>query len=522
MVCCTALLAACGASEETPSSESPGTGGTSGTGGGAGTPIDYPDADQPATGCGSLTEAEARSIVTTNVGAVLRGSLDAVRFAEGSKALARALSLGSGSQMEFVEDAEEGIDSLLDQLSDRVLSAGNFEAAEGSTVTFKMQPDVMCPPTEEELQNDPEGAAEEEASCRDSLAQHETRVRVTRIACDAGDSVELSLAVSPEPLVPLVLELHPKSLSLSVDVKDTTLAMQRGGSFAKDATFDSDLGGVFGLHLELGEAGVADFALDVVKDVVFGGTVDEDGRLRLWAEAARLLNMSAAPATQELTGSINAKASGFELQLADFIQAFLDREPTAAVVPSDNVTFWAPGLNGNFGFERATDTFTMTGLGLAGGPISVSYGEVTLLKIDWNAAAQRALDFVLTPSGDDVSLTLGESGLDLQLDYSMSVISDKVTEIPEFTKDDTLHVKFGPNAPAAILFENPSADVNDLLITDTQEGALLHVESGSLELTSRAVPEENVTVPAGQCLLRDSQVTGQHAFLGSLSSGACP
>ena len=99
---------------------------------------------------------------------------------------------------------------------------------------------------------------------------------------------------------------------------------------------------------------------------------------------------------------------------------------------------------------------------------------------------------------------------------------EKVVDQPEFTKDDTLHVKFGPNAPVALLFDDPSADVQDLLLTSSQEGSLLRVESGSLELTSRAVPAENVTVLAGQCLLRDSSVVGEHAFLGSLSAGTCP
>jgi hypothetical protein len=520
MVCCTALVVACGGGETTTNSG--GTGGTNGTGGtgsGGDAPIapDFPDPDEPEAGCGTLTEAEARSIATGNLQTVLSGALDSVRFAEGSAALARALSLGGGGHLEFVADSEEGIADLVEQLGTTVLATENFESAEGSTVTFKMQPDVVCPATDEELANDPEGAAEDEASCRDSLAQHDVRVRITRIDCGPSDSVELTVQVSTEPLEPLRVQLNPHSASVALDVKDATVALERLGSFDEGVTFDSDLGGVIGAKIALSANDAATFDLEALEDVAFGGTDAEGERIRIWATAAQLLHLRAEPGLQEITGTVAAKAAGFDLKLSQFIRSFLDREPTALVV-----NFSAPGLDGSFSYAGGTDTLTVTGLGLAGGPIKASWGEILLLTIDWNVAAERALDFILTPSGENASITLGEAGLDLELEYSMSLLADRVADHPAFTNDDTLHVKFGPNAPVALLYESPEVDVDDLLITGAQEGSLLRVESGSLELTSRAVPAENVTVEAGQCLLRDSNILGEHAFLGSLSGGACP
>ncbi len=526
MACCTALAVACGGSESSNANNA-GTGGANGTGGtgsGGDSPIvpGFPDPDEPEAGCGTLTEAEARSIATGNLQTVLSSALDSIRFAEGSAALARALSFGGGGHLEFVADSEEGIDDLVEQLGTTVLAPENFESAEGSTVVFKMQPDVVCPATEEELANDPEGAAEDEASCRDSLAQHDVRVRVTRIDCGPSDSVELSVQVSTEPLVPLVVQLGPRYVSVALDVKDATLALDRLGSFDEGVTFDSDVGGIIGAKIALSANDAATFDLEAVEDVAFGGTDAEGERIRIWATAAQLLHLRAEPGLQEITGSVAAQAAGFDLKLTQFIQSFLDREPTELVVPSDTVSFWAPGLDGSFSYAGETDTLTVTGLGLAGAPLKASWGEVTLLTIDWNVAAERALDFVLTPSGENASITLGEAGLDLELEYSMSVLADRVADQPAFTNDDTLHVKFGPNAPVALLYESPEVDVDDLLITGAQEGALLRVESGSLELTSRAVPAENVSIEAGQCLLRDSNVVGEHAFLGSLSAGTCP
>ncbi len=523
MVCCAAFAVACGGGESS-NANSGGTGGVTGTGGTGGdfpTTPGFPNPDEPDAGCGTLTEAEARSIATGNLQTVLSGALDSVRFAEGSAALARALSFGGGGHMEFVADSEEGITDLVDQLGTTVLATENLESAEGSTVTFKMQPDVVCPATEEELANDPEGAAEDEASCRDSLAQHDVRVRVTRIDCGASDSVQLTVEVSTEPLVPLVVQLNPSYASVALDVKDATLALERLGTFDEGVTFDADVGGVIGAKIDLGANDAASFDLAAV-DVAVGGTDAEDERIRIWATAAQLLHLRAEPGLQEITGTVAAKAAGFDMKLTQFIRSFLDREPTELVVPSDTVSFWAPGLDGTFSYAGETDTLTVTGLGLAGAPIKASWGEVTLLTIDWNVAAERALDFILTPSGENASITLGEAGLDLELEYSMSVLADRVADQPAFTNDDTVHVKFGPNAPVALLYESPEVDVDDLLITGAQEGTLLRVESGSLELTSRAVPAENVTVAAGQCLLRDSNVVGEHAFLGSLSAGTCP
>ncbi len=511
MVCCAALIVACGGSDEVTNNAD--SGGTDGSG-------TFPDPAAPKTGCGTLTEEEARSIVTTNLETVARGALDAMRFAEGSAALARALSFGSSGKLVFVADTEKSIDDMVGTLEAKTLASGNFEAAEGSSVTFRMQPDVVCPPTAEELAENPERAAEREASCRDGLAKNEERVRVTRIDCENGDSVEMAFLFGPEPLVPLVLELHPSSLSLSYDVEKTARLNERQGNFAEDVLLDSNLAGVLGAQITLGPSGTVDFALDAVNDVNFGVSGAQGSRLSFAAAAAKLLRLSADPGKQQITGRVDAKAVGFEQGLESFIRAFLEREPTELVTPSDYVTFRAPGLQGNFSYSAESDALTVTGLALTGAPATFRYGDVTLLTIDWNTAAQRALDFVLAPSGEDVSLTLGKSGLDLQLEYSMSVLADRVVDQPEFTKDDTLRIKLGPNAPA-LLFANPDPDVDDLLITDAREGALLRVESGRLELTSRAVPTENVVVDAGQCLLRDPNVVGEHAFLGSLSAGTC-
>jgi hypothetical protein len=94
-----------------------------------------------------------------------------------------------------------------------------------------------------------------------------------------------------------------------------------------------------------------------------------------------------------------------------------------------------------------------------------------------------------------------------------------VTDLQSFARDDTVSIALTGNAPLVVLSENVDGYVS---LLDDVSGTLLSVQSGTLSLSSRTLPDENINVETGQCLERLDSAVGSHEFLAELAAQTCP
>ncbi len=470
--------------------------------------------------CGSLTSADVRRIVTTNVGDVLHAAVAAAEFTEGSTLIARALNGGgrTSDTFAFADDANQSIDDFLDDLNEHVFPEANVESTTASSVTYHPTPDVNCPLDQDLATYAPELAQQDRQDCIDDLTKHAERYVVSRVACNGGDTLVISLEIGADHGVPGFLTAAPTSLALTLDVGATVRAEQ---AYGDDTDYDANPTGTASFVLDTSAAGVATFSASLANELALGATDSASNHVRVTLGAEMdAVKLTADSHQRTLSGSLNLAALGFSYPLQSFIQQAFERDVTSSTPASDGVDIAVPAMKGAFEFDRSTDTLELTGLGLGASSTSVKSGSATLLSVDVNPDSGRSLDAAI---GLDASGNLQVSpspGFDLELGYSLKPVASKVLELEPFANDDKVAFKLLGSSPMVTLLEDVAGD---LALTSRDSGAALRVGAGNFAMTSSTyAPNENVTVPAGQCLLYESSRDGQHDILRGYYAGTCP
>jgi hypothetical protein len=230
-----------------------------------------------------------------------------------------------------------------------------------------------------------------------------------------------------------------------------------------------------------------------------------------------VLTLTSSLAEQSITGNIALGALDYGMPLDSFIDSFFQRE-----VPepgTEQVLMSISGFTSNLEYTGADDTLQLTNLGLGSGPTTATYQGSTLLQIDVNAAASRRLDVAATSSTTDPLRLAIDPGFDLDIEYALEPLANLVTDLQSFARDDTVSIALTGNAPLVVLSENVDGYVS---LLDDVSGTLLSVQSGTLSLSSRTLPDENINVETGQCLERLDSAVGSHEFLAELAAQTCP
>jgi hypothetical protein len=502
-----------------------GSGGSSGAGGsgavaGAGATDGSGGLGMLPKACGSLTSADARRIVTTNVGTVLHAAVTAAQFTEGSTFIAHALQGGSQTSdaFEFADDANKSIDDFIDGLNKNVFPDANVESTTDNSVTYHPTPDVNCPLDQDLATYAPDLAAQDRQDCVDNLSKHPERYVVSRVDCGAGDVLTISLEVGADGVVPGYVTAAPTSLSLTLDVAAFVHAEQ---AYGDDTDYDANPTGTASFVLDTSTQGVATFAASLSSELALGATDSASNHERVTlAAGTNLLAMKADARARTFTGSLNLATLGVSFPFRSFVEQAFNRDVTASTPASDDVAIAIPAVKGAFTFDRAADTLKLTGLGLGSSASTVNNGGATILSVDVNPDDGRSLDATI---GLDASGNLQVSpapGFDLELGYSMNAVANKVLDLEAFAKNDTVAFKLLGSSPMVTLL----ADVADnLALASRDSGAAMRVNAGTFTLTSSTyAPNENVTVPAGQCLFYEAARNGTHDILRGYYAGNCP
>ncbi len=497
-----------------------GTGGTdAGTGG---TDLGTGGTDAGTGGsvaeCGPLDHERVAAVVVEDVDWVLRQGIERLSFAEGSALLAR---LGGGDPEEavaFRADAIDGVTDVVDFLGQMVFVTGNLVGETEGAVDYAASPDVVCAPDG----RFGTGSVEDEQDCRDFLAEHALRLHVTRTACEDGDSLRLELIVGGDPeSTPIVFEVSPTRLAATIDLAEGADTLRALGALDEEVLLEPAPSGQIRWEVALeGESGA--FVRDTLPaDVVLGYRMlnDPERFAMTLAGGSVMLDLHADASTRKVTGSIDHGLMGVTMLLSDFAVAF-GAELAPDADPTEIVEWSLAGMSASFSYDRATDALSITDLGLGEGRSTVRWRGQDIVTIDVNADSGRvfALDVTRNPAGD---VLLGiEPGLEVVVGYAMAPVAELLVELPPFALDDTLTVRMEGESPSVRILAGSIDDVPSFNGVVTLE--LLAVTSGQLSLSSRASPNEDVVVPAGQCLLEADPVTGEHPILRDFAAGACP
>lgn len=517
----------CGSKSSSGNGDSAGKGGAGGAGasGGSGAVAGAGATDGSGgfgklpQACGSLTSADARRIVTGNVGNVLHAAVTAAQFTEGSSLIARAQHGGAmtSDTFTFAADETKSIDDFIDDLTQHVLPDANVESTTDNSVTYHLTPSVNCPLDQDLAMVDASLAEQDRQDCIDNLTQHVERYVVSRVDCDHGDVVTISLEIGDARIVPGFVTAAPSTLSLALDVAATVQAEQ---AYGDQTDYDANPSGAATFVLDTTSKGVATLTGALTSDLAFGTTDSESEHVRVTLGASmEAIKVTADANKQTFTGSLDLAALGVTFPFRSFVEGAFNRSTTSTTPASDGVDLAVPAVKGGFAYDRSSDTLKLTGLGLGPSASTVKSGSTTLLTVDANPENGRSLDAALAfdPSGN---LQVSPSpGFDLELGYSMQAVASKVEDLEAFANGDTVAFGLLGSSPMATLLKDLDGN---LALTSRAKGAALRVNAGNFAMTSKTFAGESVTVPTGQCLLYDSSRSGQHDILRGYYAGVCP
>ena len=490
-----------------------------------------------ATACGPGSEAVATTELALtaqqNVEQALRGAHRAGGFIADSAALADTLSMGSESCDEVacpvgsvcpeptcgpavtVEDLQgqrtdmsDAIDELVQSLREDVFSDANLESSDESSVTYRLGPDLFC--SSGDVVAVPPGGVPPEPTgvdpdCEASVERLQPRLRLS--SPSAGD-VDVALLLTAGRHNPVTLELYRDHVGVVVDLAGIKSTLDEVGEQIEGlASMSGRLG------LEILKNADLDYSLRFnVIEAVSVVAVDDEGQsvsyalgasvptaeLRLDGNARRVIG-SYAMGSLTVQGPLQAFRSSFETTEYDDLG-----NPLPGGTYTGAIELLLGGLDGSVTFDGSTDRLSFTGLGLGDVSSTLKHDGVTLAEVDLNPAAGRHFDVTVENVPDvGANVTLSPT-FDLTALLNFAPLANQVSDIPSYMLSDTLRVWFDG--------DNPSFRT---------EAEQLRVLSGALHLSSSAMPEANLEVPAGNCLFDSGTEAPAHELLGALAAGAC-
>ncbi len=435
---------------------------------------------------------------------------------DGSTVLARVLSGGEDRSIAVREDLMSSVDELVDGLRHTVFLDDNVESIDGASVTYLLDTMVTCQYrlAEDGIEPDPTDMEE----CLTEERRVESRVVVTRVACDAGDNVNLMSRV--DELEVGTVFAHQNLFATILPFPELFEAAARKNPPDPGESIVARSGELL-VTLESTAAGASLLEVSVT-EALDGEAESESGPLGLKVGTGKLVSLEAAKAEGTIAGQIAVPGVEVTLPLEEFVHGWFNGD--SIVDPSEpgggSVLADVAGFGTVVDFLAAEDRLTLSDLNLGSRTSTVKLtGGATLLSVDVNAETDRSFDVTFT-SNDPSELALAfEPEFTLELGYSMKEVEDRASDLPSFTLDDDLVITASGAGVAMTWFEEQANE--DLAITASQEGQLLRVDAGSLAMTSRAVPADDVEVAAGACLVGFDANQSSHEFLGFVATASC-
>jgi hypothetical protein len=486
---------------------------TSPEGGGATTdPIDQ----VPAT-CGSIDAAAVARIAPANLERVLRRASRSLDFTDSSLVLPKSTTGHSSSAPWDHKGLDRSIDDLVRSFREDLFVDANLESQAADVVTYRLRPATMCGSSSSIAPLGDAGAPTVPMTkCEKFFTEHELRLEVRRVSCDAGENLRIDLVADPERRKVLAADLMETRLDAAVDVGESIGRLKAYGTFRDSVVFDRAQGRLaFAIDTDAAGAATMRLAVPLAVDIKLHDDSTREGFAVGRADNA--FSVNANPTTKKIHAGVALANIDTTMPLKDFVSAFFNRSSTAA--GTDVVTLSLPGVQGDFDYDGSADAIAIHSLGLGDSTSRVTHGDATLLAIDVNADTGRHVDVnVSTNPQRELVIDLAPK-LRLDLTYSMASVNPLVKNLEAYALDDQVSIQI--DGPPGLRLMEAAVGTSTLMRGGT--GWLLGMTVGHLALTSRAVPAENVDVAAGKCLFRSTgPFTGQHEILREISSRDCP
>jgi hypothetical protein len=485
--------------------------------------------------CASIDPAGASQAVLQGIDTVLLPGIDAFAAADTSATLARALSLGASSSATPVKALHDAATNLRTSFADRLLLPSYVESTDGGQVTYLIPPSVLCG---DGADGGDAGSSSTDGGCESQAAAHPLRIRVYRVACEAGGGVEVDWLVGNDRALLLGIELDAarviarlflaplnEETAALTSTQTTTSSAADGGSITTTVTttlaqLDPGATGVVAATLETTGPGKAHAVLSIPEAIALGVT-SADGGAHIGlnvAAAAAVVDVSADGDAGTVSGALGLGDSRLTLPLSSFVQSFFGRSLASSANANDPVVVDLSGIGGHFGYGTGS-ALAVTGLGLGAGGLRATHSGADLLQVEVAPDSGGTVDFQATADDAGVTVVFATS-FALDLRYTMSSVASSVNQLPAFASDDLLSIRLAGASPSTATLLGDAG--SPLALVGSQTGRLLRVQSGALDLTSTFAPDASVHVPASQCLVRTPGQTGPHDVLKDLSAAACP
>ena len=393
-------------------------------------------------------------------------------------------------------------------LSQRVFTDSNVESSDGSSVTFRLQGDDVCP------YNLPDGTtsllpaagAVLDAGCVDDVDRHEIRVRATE---PASDALDLTLLVGPARAAPLTLEFRSNSVALVVSLDGVKGVLALEHSLDAASPVPQAMTGVVDLKITFNRE------LSGKVDVTFSSSV---------RQAVSVAAQDSTGTTTFATAARNPLASLQVNEIDRAVAAQLDLGPTTVSAPYyvamsgvyEQETTDLGGLGFSFvAKDGQAGDFAITNIGLGDVQTRVTLDAATVFSADL-APRHFSLAFKADPDLPDRTVFTVDPKFQLTAFFDRTPYGNTDPSYDQMTYAWSLTAVDG--LPQVEPYEYQTV-VQGPTYTYVQSNTAVKVVNGTLTLSDGALPV--LLVPQGQCLL-DSAATGTTSVVEQFVSGACP
>lgn len=408
-------------------------------------------------------------------------------------------------------ELRDGIDDLIQSLREEIFATTNIESSTGSSVTYRLGPEVLCgeeiePSAPGEPAPAPSGTPMYDPDCVEQLDRLQVRLRLTLAS---PGNVDMALLLTEAKRNPVTFQFYRDRVGVSTDLAEVKATLDAAG---EDTSNIPTLEGRVGFELRRNAELDWSFVGSVLQNVAVV-IADEET-----AEQVRVSVGASAPAMElrlngnarSILGAIDYGAITVSGPLNAFRDSFdeVEYDPvTGEEVPrpayTGNVELMLAGYEGNVTFDGSTDHLTLAGLGMGDVASTLKWNEQILAQFDLNKDAGRHFDLGYQKTNTGSELTFSPT-LDAILRLDFAPLQSQIPDLSPSLLDDTIRVWFEGTDPKL-------EAANDQV----------KVISGTFHVTSTATPSADLHVPAGMCLVESGATEPANAAIGSLTMGTC-
>lgn len=451
-------------------------------------------------GCGTLTPPQAVDLATGALSSLLHDGVDRIVFLNEARLLQQLLGGDLEDGVLDVEGLHEAIDGLVETLEQRVLLPEFVESQDGPSVTYHLIPESYCSSGGDDIIELEASTNGDHTDCVERMTATPVRLELTRVHCDQGDTVRVRLLLGTEPTMAAAAVVSAERIELVGDVA-------AWGSLASssDAT-TIDAAGAPALRLALVGASGLELEAELPDGVRWNQTGDQGSSTLSVGDSPEALRLS----TDALTGMATGSFGLFGLTATSSLRSFVSANfgASSSVDHGDITTTW-PVLQGAFTYDTQAEHLAVQGLRYAQ---EVRYEGDTIFSVTSSEVQATAeLD-----ADNAIRVEVAE-GFELTLDFALAPVAPLVENLPPFASADKVTISAEPSTVATLLDDSSGT----LALWSLQTGPLLRLEAGSVTLSSQSVPDANLVVNPGECLLQLDTMTHPHELHGDMAAGPC-